>query len=73
MVTVKRDGTVRFIGDDHIVMGGTAQRDKMKAGGGNDTLWGDDGNDVLEGGGGTDTLIFNGANVGSILSQAGDR
>jgi Ca2+-binding RTX toxin-like protein len=56
LVTVKR-GNVRFVGDDHIVMGGTAQKDKIEAGGGNDTLWGDDGNDVLEGSAGDDAII----------------
>ena len=71
LVTVKRDGTVRFGGDDHIVMGGTAQRDKMEAGGGNDTLWGDDGNDVLEGGAGDDSII-GGAGNDILTDREGD-
>jgi hypothetical protein len=71
LVTVKRDGTVRFIGDDHIVMGGTAQNDKMKAGGGNDTLWGDDGNDILEGGAGNDSII-GGAGNDILTDREGD-
>ena len=71
LVTVNRDGTVGFIGDDHIVMGGTAQNDKMKAGGGNDTLWGDDGNDVLEGGAGDDSII-GGAGNDILTDREGD-
>jgi Ca2+-binding RTX toxin-like protein len=71
LVTVKRDGTVRFIGDDHIMIGGTAQNDKMKAGGGNDTLWGDDGNDILEGGAGNDSII-GGAGNDILTDREGD-
>ena len=71
LVTVKRDGGLRFGGDDHIVMGGTAQKDKMEAGGGNDTLWGDDGNDVLEGGAGDDSII-GGAGNDILTDREGD-
>jgi Ca2+-binding RTX toxin-like protein len=71
LVVTKFDGTVRFVGDDHIVMGGTAQRDKMEAGGGNDTLWGDDGNDVLEGGAGDDSVI-GGAGNDILTDREGD-
>src|SRR4029450_13866760 len=70
LVVSKFDGTVRFVGDDHIVMGGTAQRDKMEAGGGNDTLWGDDGNDVLEGGACDDSII-GGAGNDSLTDREG--
>ncbi len=51
------DGTVRYTGDQHIVMGGTAGNDRMRAGEGDDTLHGDAGNDRLEGGDGNDFLI----------------
>jgi Animal haem peroxidase/RTX calcium-binding nonapeptide repeat (4 copies) len=71
LVTVKRDGGLRFGGDDHIVMGGTAQKDKMEAGGGNDTLWGDNGNDVLEGGAGDDSII-GGAGNDILTDREGD-
>ena len=70
-MTVKRDGGLRFGGDDHIVMGGTAQKDKMEAGGGNDTLWGDNGNDVLEGGAGDDSIV-GGAGDDILTDREGD-
>ncbi len=50
------DGTLRFEGGEHIVMGGTEQNDRMRAGDGDDTLYGDGGNDRLEGGAGNDTI-----------------
>ena len=71
LVTVKRDGGLRFGGDDHIVMGGTAQKDKMEVGGGNDTLWGDNGNDVLEGGAGDDSIV-GGAGDDILTDREGD-
>jgi Ca2+-binding RTX toxin-like protein len=53
------------------VLGGTAQKDKMEAGGGNDTLWGDIGNDVLEGGAGDDSII-GGAGNDILTDREGD-
>ncbi|MEQ1804305.1 MAG: peroxidase family protein [Burkholderiaceae bacterium] len=51
------DGTVRYTGVEHIVMGGTAGDDRMRSSEGDDTLHGDAGNDRLEGGDGNDFLI----------------
>jgi Ca2+-binding RTX toxin-like protein len=51
------DGTVRFSGQEHIVMGGTGGADRMHAGIGDDTVWGDGGNDRIEGGAGNDALV----------------
>ncbi|HWH15311.1 MAG TPA: peroxidase family protein, partial [Miltoncostaeaceae bacterium] len=50
------NGTVRFQGPEHIVMGGTGAADRMRAGDGDDTLWGHGGDDRLEGGAGNDSL-----------------
>ncbi|WP_158592128.1 peroxidase family protein [Pseudomonas cavernicola] len=43
------DGTIRYTGVEHIVMGGTEGADRMRASEGDDTLWGDGGNDLLQG------------------------
>ncbi len=51
------DGTIRYTGIEHIVMGGTEGNDKMRSSEGDDTLWGDGGNDRLEGGEGNDFII----------------
>jgi Ca2+-binding RTX toxin-like protein len=40
-----------------VVLGGTAGKDVIRAGAGDDTLWGDGGNDVLHGGAGADAVI----------------
>lgn len=48
---------IRFTGDQHVVLGGTAGTDRLTSGGGNDTIWGDDGNDVLAGGAGNDAVM----------------
>ncbi|WP_295628923.1 peroxidase family protein [uncultured Nitrosomonas sp.] len=48
--------TIRYNGGEHIVMGGTEGVDRLRAGNGDDTLWGDGGNDRLEGGGGNDSI-----------------
>lgn len=51
------DGTIRYTGIEHIVMGGTNGRDLLHSSEGDDTLWGDGGNDRLEGGAGNDAII----------------
>src|SRR3546814_15278038 len=48
---------LRYTGDEHVVLGGTAGNDILLASEGDDTLFGDDGNDTMEGGAGND--IFN--------------
>ena len=51
------NGTFRFSGGEHIVMGGTDGPDGVRAGDGDDTLWGDGADDRLQGGAGNDALI----------------
>ncbi|MGL4280435.1 MAG: peroxidase family protein [Albidovulum sp.] len=47
---------LRFLGDDHVVLGGTNNNDTIIGGGGDDAIWGDGGNDRLEGGDGNDNM-----------------
>ncbi len=54
---VRVGSQIRYTGDQHIVMGGTAGNDNLRASEGDDTLHGDAGNDRLEGGDGNDFLI----------------
>ncbi len=53
------DGTVRYTGIEHIVMGGTEGADRMRGSEGDDTFWGHGGNDRIEGGDGNDSLNGN--------------
>jgi Ca2+-binding RTX toxin-like protein len=62
---------VRFTGGEHIVMGGTAANDNMRAGAGDDTLYGDEGNDILEGGAGND-FVLGGAGDDILSDSFGD-
>jgi len=62
---------VRFTGVEHIVMGGTAGNDNMRAGLGDDTLYGDEGNDTLEGGAGND-FVLGGAGDDILTDTFGD-
>jgi len=62
---------VRFTGGEHIVMGGTAGNDNMRAGLGDDTLYGDEGNDTLEGGAGND-FVLGGAGDDILTDTFGD-
>ena len=48
--------TIRYTGDQHVVMGGTDGVDRIRASEGDDTIWGDGGNDRLEGGAGNDSI-----------------
>ncbi|PXW85459.1 Ca2+-binding RTX toxin-like protein [Nitrosomonas sp. Nm84] len=48
--------TIRYTGDQHVVMGGTENADRIRASEGDDTIWGDGGNDRLEGGAGNDSI-----------------
>ncbi len=48
--------TIRYTGDQHVVMGGTDGDNNFRASEGDDTLWGDGGNDRLEGGAGNDSI-----------------
>ena len=55
---VVRTGTnyLKFTGEDHVVLGGTANNDTMIGGIGDDALYGDGGNDFLDGGDGADAV-----------------
>ncbi|MGH6805678.1 MAG: peroxidase family protein, partial [Ensifer adhaerens] len=48
---------LRYNGEDHVVLGGTAANDVIISGDGDDTLYGDGGNDRLEGGFGNDNIM----------------
>src|SRR6185312_9500739 len=48
---------LRYTGEDHIVLGGTAGNDIMIASVGDDTIWGDEGNDTIDGGYGVNLII----------------
>jgi Ca2+-binding RTX toxin-like protein len=62
---------LRYTGEDHVVLGGTAGDDIIISGDGDDTLYGDEGNDYLEGGFGNDT-IMGGAGDDIIQDAGGD-
>jgi Ca2+-binding RTX toxin-like protein len=62
---------LRFIGGEHVTLGGTDGNDTLIASDGDDTLWGDEGNDVLEGGAGND-MIFGGEGNDRITDVFGD-
>ncbi len=62
---------LRYNGGAHIVMGGTAGNDNLRAGDGDDTLYGDGGNDRLEGGAGNDFFI-GGAGNDVLVDSFGD-
>ncbi|MBZ9665000.1 heme peroxidase [Pseudomonas sp. LMG 31766] len=62
---------LRYTGDEHVVLGGTADDDVMVGSIGDDTLWGDGGNDRLEGGDGND-VIEGGAGDDIITDKGGD-
>ncbi len=63
--------TIRYNGAEHIVMGGTEGIDRLRAGSGDDTIWGDGGNDRMEGGAGNDSLNGGDGND-RITDSAGD-
>ena len=48
---------LHYIGEDHVVLGGTAGNDTIISSIGDDTLYGDAGNDRLEGGDGVDMIL----------------
>ena len=60
---------LRYVGDYHVVLGGSAKADTLIAGDGDDTLHGDGGNDRLEGNGGSD--LINGGAGNDIITDAG--
>ena len=62
---------LQYIGEDHVVLGGTNASDTIISSIGDDTLYGDDGDDRLEGGDGVD-IIFGGTGDDIITDQGGD-
>ena len=60
---------LKYNGEDHVVLGGTAGNDILIASIGDDTLWGDGGNDRLEGGDGVDNI--NGGAGDDIITDLG--
>ncbi|VVS97178.1 peroxidase family protein [Rhizobium sp. EC-SD404] len=64
-------GSITFLGDQHVVIGGTDGADKITGGSGDDTLWGEGGDDTLEGGFGVDH-IFGGAGDDIITDRGSD-
>ncbi|MCZ8334987.1 MAG: hypothetical protein O9328_12050, partial [Rhodobacteraceae bacterium] len=62
---------VRFVGAEHVVMGGTNGNDILIGGKGDDTFWGDAGNDRMEGGEGND-FFFGGDGDDIITDEFGD-
>jgi Ca2+-binding RTX toxin-like protein len=67
LVIEQPDGTLRFVGGEHVVMGGTPGTDRMRAGIGDDTMWGDAGPDRLEGDAGND--VINGGDGDDIITD----
>jgi Ca2+-binding RTX toxin-like protein len=77
LVDVTNDGTIRFLGDDNffgntMVLGGTAENDRLIAGqADDDTVWGDAGNDYIDGGNGND-FLYGGTGDDTITDSAGN-
>ena len=59
---------LRYIGGEHVVLGGTSGRDVLIGDLGDEGIWGDAGNDFIEGGQGVD-LIMGGADDDVILDE----
>ncbi|MVS98837.1 peroxidase family protein [Devosia marina] len=62
------DNYLRYIGGEHVVLGGTSANDVLIGDLGDDAIWGDAGNDYIEGGQGVD-LIMGGAGDDIILDE----
>ena len=71
LLTRLANGTIRYGGIEHVMLGGTAANNSLATGEGDDTIHGDEGNDTLEGGGGND-FIFGGAGDDVITDAFGD-
>ncbi|MGA1303867.1 MAG: peroxidase family protein, partial [Cyanobium sp.] len=71
LLTRLANGTIRYGGIEHVVMGGTAANNRLTTGEGDDTVHGDAGNDTLEGGAGND-FIFGGDGDDIITDAFGD-
>ncbi len=56
-LTLQTDGTIRYDGEEHVIMYGTGGDDRMHGGIGDDTIWGLAGDDRIEGDDGADSLL----------------
>jgi Ca2+-binding RTX toxin-like protein len=61
---------IRFVGGEHVVIGGTEGDDTIIADYGDDAIWGGGGNDRIEGGAGVDLII--GGSGDDIITDSGD-
>ena len=74
------DRSLKFTGEEHIVLGGSEDDDVLIADLGDDTVWGDGGDDYIEGGhginrlhGGTgDDIIYGGGDAEFLHGEEGD-
>ncbi len=74
------DNLLHFRGGEHVVLGGTDERDVLIADLGDDTIWGDGGNDLIIGdhginrlhGGDGDDIIYGGGDAEFIHGEAGN-
>ena len=64
-------GTLKYLGGEHVVLGGTEGNDKIYGDKGDDTLWGDGGDDYLNGGTAADD-VFGGEGDDIIEDPFGD-
>ena len=62
-------GYLKYIGDGHVVLGGTAGNDTLIGGKGIDSLWGDGGDDRLDGGDEAD--VVHGGDGNDIITDTG--
>ena len=62
---------LQYLGDEHVVLGGTAGNDTIISSLGDDTVYGDEGNDRLEGGDGND-FVIGGAGDDIMTDRGGD-
>ncbi|WP_051294544.1 peroxidase family protein [Gemmobacter nectariphilus] len=62
---------IRYLGGEHVVIGGTSENDTIIGGAGDDGLWGEGGDDNIEGGFGVDH-IFGGAGNDVITDSGTD-
>src|SRR5262249_16837909 len=60
---------LQYIGDNHVVLGGTAGNDILISDKGDDTIYGDGGNDRIDGGAGDDHLF--GGDGDDIITSGG--
>ncbi len=71
LLTRAANGTIRYGGVEHVLLGGTVAADRLAGGEGDDTLHGDESNDSLEGGGGND-FLFGGVGDDILTDAFGD-